>query len=160
MSDGWFDVPSGDSRIVKYTRSKEYSEDFKAITDKFFGSLMVNPTEHSTEPYTRGFQILYLLGLDSLVTPYWDNMDSIIQLMKNDIPDTKSLEQLKELGPEHSIYAKRTESIIKESKIDNTIIDIVNQETEGIGGLRDTAKGLLYYYTILGETASSGGTTV
>ena len=158
LNTGWFDIPEGESTLVDAARAKSYSDSFATKADEFFSGLVSDTAEDAG--YLRGMQILYLLGLLDLIEPYWVNSEPVTSRLQDPISGYVSLEYLKTQSSNHEKFSTFCERLIKDSTIDNSILSIVEDETQDLGLLRHVAKGCSYYYIILGELSTSGGVSV
>ena len=158
LNTGWFDIPEGESTLVDAARSKSYSDSFATKANEFFSGLVSDASEDAG--FLRGMQILYLLGLLDLIEPYWINSEPVISKLQDPISGSVSLDSLKTQSSSHDKFSTFCERLIKDSTIDNSILSIVEEETQDLGPLRYVAKGCSYYYIILGELSTSGGVSV
>jgi hypothetical protein len=156
---GWFDIPQGQSTLVDAARARTYSAQFKEKAQGFF-SLLVADSADEEKSYLRGLQIIYLLGLEDLVTPYWNDSSSLFEQLDTRIDGIVSMEELKGASQAQESFSKLCERLLLESSVSNSTVSLVREEVEALGPLSTLAKSCVYYYIILGELSNAGGVVV
>ena len=155
---GWFDIPVGESTLVDSARARSYSDSFSEKSSDTFS--LLTTTDSVEDKYLRGLQILYLLGIEDLITPYWTESTSLFERLGEKIVGAVSLEDLKSTAAKHEEFSRFCENLIKDSNIESNLSFLVREETEDLGDLKSVARSYLYYFIVLGELATSGGVSV
>jgi len=138
---GWFDIPVGESTLVDSARARSYSNSFSEKSSETFS--LLTTTTSAEDKYLRGLQIIYLLGMEDLITPYWTESTSLFERLGEKIVGAVSLEDLKSTSSQHEEFSRFCENLIKNSNVAINLPFLVREETEDLGELKSIARSYL-----------------
>ena len=151
----WQTKPTGEIPLVQEVLAPVSSEVIDTVRISAFGKLVSGTAEVGGQHLQRAMQILSRYGLDKIVYMYWPSISEEL-VPEESIQGSISLRDLEEEAGSYSDLKNKLEVFFAGTSIDNSILDIVKEETSSLGKNRNLVSCLILYLIIIGEARRRG----